>query len=230
MLSQSNRIIVWVASLVIKQASIANAPYSIYFSPNVHQIVISNSLPTISNTKGYTITLNGGITGNCIPKIRLLASPSADLANLRIGLSLGDKVVVSGLAITGFADFGIEMLGSNNQLLSSFVGISPDGTVSPNGVILAGDLPNRPKGGVHIIGSNNSLGLVDTNNSANVISGNKGIGILVESGSIGNHGYYNLIGRLPDLFQSVIHPNTRGAIAVKPGGQLIAGLGNRIQS
>lgn len=194
---------------------------------NGQNITFKQGLITISltTTTGLPpvptgVTLDGGCTVSSVggimrgsPKVRLTSSTVAGA-----GLALsGNSTTVSGLAITGFGGYALDISGNNNKVTCSWLGTADGVTASPNG------------NGVRIAAStsNNQLGQTGISQSGNLISGNSGLGVEVQGGT-NNQAYYNWIG-----FQSNgsgLLKNSNGAIKITNGGQLKFYAGNKVSS
>lgn len=202
-------------SYAIKQAALQPAgsePFLIGL--NTSQLTLSVPLAVISNTNGVAIILNGGCglqMGRGVPQVQLVKGSGAGTE----GLAISNNVTIKGFAITGFTGSAIEVQGSNNTLACNWIG-TPDGvTATANG------------SGVHILGSNNQLGLAGQPESGNLISGNTGASIVIEAGSKGNQAYYNWIG-----WQNNGSTPLKNGLGLKimAGGQLNVGPNNLLHN
>lgn len=192
-------------------------PVVISFTNTITQITLTGvGLPVLNRVSPTSpLVLNAGcevgVGGRGVPKVQLTTS-----AAITIGFTLGNNVALGGFKITGFSGEGIRVTGSGNNIGCNWIGTTDGVTALPNGV------------GIHIMSgaSGNSLGAVAAGQfSGNLISGNTGVGLLVE-GKPNNMAYYNLIGYTADGTTAL--PNLGGGLKVL-GGQLIMGLGNRIR-
>ena len=128
---------------------------------------------------------------------------------------------LDGLFLGGFSGYAVSIEGSNNLMTCNYIGLTPaGGSIVPNG------------GGVRLVGSANELGRSDDPASGNVIAGNSGPGLLVDSQSHGDQLYYTLIGVLPPTASTLLSPvNLGGAISIGSGGVgLQVGQGNRFKN
>ena len=160
------------------------------------------------------------ISGSCNPSDSGFGQPgtniSAGAAFGEPGLTISNHVVLSGLSITGFKGYGISLNGSNNIIKCSWIGTS-DGISSKF----------NSQGGILINGNNNSLGTPDGLINGNLISGNIGVGVQVNSGTH-NQAYFNIVGL--QIYGSLPLTNSGGGLVIKNGGQLILKNGNKIRS
>lgn len=188
---------------------------AISFGPQITKIKITGVLPA-------PVASNLSIQGYCdydpatnhgIPQV-ILEGQSVNGPGLRLtgGMS------ILGLAITGFTGpdgFALDITGDNNTVVCSWLG-------TDNGI----NSPRANTGGIRLAGNNNHIG---TSNplSGNLISGNNGSAILVNSGT-GHTVYNNWIGVTKDGVSPL--KNTSGGIQIMMGGQLHFGPGNRVKS
>ncbi len=196
-------------SYALKQVTIYAAPVTITLPA---QITFTGPMPVVTPTA--TVTLAGSCTdnnGRGTPETKIIAGSGAG-SN---ALTLTNNMAVSGVAITGFSGYALNITGNNNTVSCSWLGRVDGTSATANG------------GGVRLAGSNNKLGLVNQPLSGNLISGNTGVGVQVESGSKGNTAYYNLIGYTAD--RSGPLRNGSGAVKVLAGGQLNFGPYNRLR-
>ncbi len=153
------------------------------------------------------------VGGRGQPTIELRAA----LGVTGVGLSLSSSSVITGVAITGFSGYAIDLTGSNNRVACSWLGVIVDDGVTA-----------RPNGGGIRIGTganNNELGLTGDVTSGNLISGNTGTGVLVTGGT-NNRMVYNWIGL--DKNGAALR-NGAGGLKVTSPGQVKLGLGNRLR-
>jgi hypothetical protein len=187
-------------------------PFVIGFSTPT--LTLTQPLPLLSNPAGVAIVLNGGCqlqNGRGMPGVKLAKGAGAG----NTALTLGNNVTVKGFAVIGFADWAIEAQGSNNTLACNWLGTADGLSPAANG------------GGIHLSGSNNLVGVAGQPESGNLVGGNTGKGLQVESGSAGNQAYFNWFG---------LKANGQGGLAnqsanlnILPGGAIQFGPGNRIQ-
>ncbi len=191
----------------LQQAGQLNSPTTIIFQVNL--ITITTPL-TVPNVVSVTIE---GVCTNGVPQVQLQKG-GVYTGN---GLILSGKATLDGLILAGFDGYGVEIQGSNNTLTCNRVGTVNGTTASPNG-----------SGGIHLTstGTNTILGRAGDTKSGNLISGNGGVGLMVESGSKGNIAYYGLIGYKADGQPPL--PNSNGGIKVLAGGQLKLMAGNKV--
>jgi hypothetical protein len=149
----------------------------------------SSELPTITDAvtvDGYSQPGSSPNTrdvgsSDAVPLVELSgASAPADSIGLRIDAS---GSAVRGLVINRWDSRGVDVRGSGNTVSGNFVGTDPSGTL---------DRGNDSFGGVIVNGDSNTVG--GTSPAArNVISGNEGEGININSGA-GHKVQGNLIG------------------------------------
>jgi parallel beta-helix repeat protein len=159
-----------------------NGPNTINFdftgsAPFVIQPV--TPLPAITSTAVINAASQPGYAGLPVVMIDGSKAPAGS-----VGITInGPSVLVSGLSIGNFAGEGVMIEGiGSDQILSSFIGLSPDGvTPAPNGVA-----------GILIQNSTKNLIGGATFDQKNVISSNTGAGIIMEGG--GNLVLHNVIG------------------------------------
>ena len=196
-------------SYALKQATIYAAPVTITLPS---QITFTGPMPVVTPTA--TITLAGICTdnnGRGTPGSKIIAGSGAG----NNALNMTNNMVLSGVTVTGFSGYALNITGSNNTVSCSWLGTADGSTPAANG------------GGVRLAGSNNKLGLPNLPLSGNLISGNSGLGLQVENGSKNNTAYYNLIGYTADGSGSL--RNGGGGVKVLSGGQLKFGLGNKVR-
>jgi hypothetical protein len=189
---------------------------------------ISFNLPQSNNVitaTGYLPTVPAGITidagctsvsGRGTPGVVLTAS-----GVVSDGLRISSSTIITGMAITGFGGYAIDIQGNNNQITCSWLGTADGLTAAPNGGgfrlgIVGGSSAN-----------NNYLGIPGQPQSGNLVSGNNAYGILVNKGT-GNQSYYTWIGRQKN--GSLGLKNGSGGIKIMVGGQIYLGAGNLIGS
>jgi hypothetical protein len=154
-----------------------------------------------------------GVCNNGVPQVQLQKG-TGYTGN---GLVLSGNATVDGLIFAGFDGYGLEVQGSNNTLTCNRVGTVDGTTATPNG-----------SGGIHLTStaSNTTLGKAGDSKSGNLISGNSGLGLLIEGGSKGNIAYYSLIGYKVNGQPPL--PNSNGGLKILAGGQLKFMAGNKI--
>ena len=148
-----------------------------------HTITPTTALPTITEAVLIDGTTQANFAGQ--PLIELNGTSAGASAN---GLLItGNNVTVRALAINRFANYGINIQGSNNRLQGNYIGVDPTGTVArPNlhGIAVQnGSLSN-------LVGGTGP-------GEGNVVSGNSQFGIFVLGvtlTSIGNRLEGNFIG------------------------------------
>ncbi|MFL6216136.1 MAG: HYR domain-containing protein [Blastocatellia bacterium] len=208
----------------LRQAIVdANATVSadtIQFSigTGLQTIVVSPTLPTITEPVTIDGTTQPGFSGSPLIQISAISASGA-------GLDLqASNSVVSGLVINGFPGAGIFISddGSNNNIIiGNFIGTNASGTAAiPNG------------SGVSVVTLNNQIGGT-TSGAGNLLSGNTGPGVDIAFDATGNVVRGNKIGTtvsgnaaLPNGDQGVgisqAMNNTIGGVT--PGsGNLISG-------
>jgi hypothetical protein len=159
----------------------------------VKTISPTSALPTITDAvviDGYSQPGSSPNTrdvgsSDAVPLVELSgASAPADSIGLRIDAS---SSAVRGLVINRWDDRGVDVRGSGNTVSGNFVGTDASGTL---------DRGNDSFGGVLVNGDSNTVG--GTSPAArNVISGNEGEGININSGA-GHKVQGNLIGTKKD--------------------------------
>ncbi len=198
-------------SYALNQARVSSVPVEIRF--NVATVNLSGLLPVVTNTSSLGITIRGGCTpdsaGRGVPGVRL----NNNLA-VSIGLTLTNSIVITGLKMTGFNNYALDLAGSNNRLECSWLGTADGINPAPNGNglrILAG-------------ANNNTLGRAGIIASGNLLSANLGDGLRVEGGT-NNMLYYTRIGYRQDG-----GPLLNGtALRLLPGKSLVFGPGNGVR-
>lgn len=200
-------------SYALNQAATAVSPVTINISAPL-TITVTGPLPIITPTAGVTVTIAGGCTvvsGRGQPGVTLKAGAGAGTN----ALTLTSSMIITGVAITNFSSgYALNITGSNNQVMCSWLGTVDGTTASGNG------------GGIQIAGSNNQLGLAGQSASGNLISGNSGPGIRVISGS-NNLAFSNWIGLKKDSSAGL---RNAGGIIILAGGQLKMLLGNQVSN
>lgn len=142
-------------------------------------IMMTGVLPAISEAVVIDGTTDSDYATNSTPVIELNGQGIIN-PGLRI---TGDNVIIRGLAVNNFVSNGIEILGDNNRIESSYIGISRDGTSASGNTGLGIRINN---------GANNQIGAPGV---GNVVSGNSLSGIaVVGSGSNNNIIESNRIG------------------------------------
>jgi trimeric autotransporter adhesin len=182
---------------------------NIIFSTSLTVINVTGALPPVPSGT----TLDAGCTienGRGAPKIQLKAiGISGD------GLKLSGNSTVRGLAITNFGGWGVEIGGTGNQLLCNYIGTADGINFAPNG------------GGVRVLATagGTKLGANVQPDSGNLISGNTGTGLLIETGSTRTEMAYTFIGYQKGGTLKLLNARS---LDLKPGAKLVMGLGNRI--
>jgi len=191
----------------LQQAGQLNSPVTIIFQVNLITITTPLTVPNV-----VSVTIEGGCN-NGVPQVQLQKG-AGYTGN---GLILSGKTTLDGLIFSGFDGYGLEVQGSNNTLTCNRVGTVDGTTPSPNG-----------SGGIHLTSpaSNTIMGKAGDSKSGNLISGNSGMGLLIEGGSKGNIAYYTLIGYKANGQTPL--PNSNGGLKVLAGGQLKLMVGNKI--
>lgn len=196
-------------SSALLQVQNASSPVTITLATN--QITFTGPMPIITPTAVVTIN------GTCTPSSNALSTPGTSLVAgggaAASAFTLTNNLNLRGVAITGFSGYAVTITGNNNTLGCSWLGTANGTSAAANG------------GGVHLLGSNNTLG---GSGAANLISGNTGYGILVESGSKTNQASYNWVGLQSDGATSLL--NGSGALKINSGGQLKLLAGNRFRA
>ena len=202
-------------SFALKQAVNATTPTMITLASPV--ITLNGAMPTITPTVGVSITIAGSCntTGpRGVPGTQIVAGSGAGST----GITLTNSTIITGVRLTGFQDYAVNVTGDNNLISCSWIGtLDGNGATASSGV------------GVRLAGSNNRLGVVGQPASGNLISGNGGVGLLVESTAKNNRAYYTQIGfdanGTPGLLK-----NGGGSLKVMAGGQLMLAKNNFISS
>jgi photosystem II stability/assembly factor-like uncharacterized protein len=199
-------------SYALKQASGATTPVTIAL--NTPQITLTGVLPTIANPNNLAIILSATCTPSAgtklsTPGTRLMAGSGAGSS----ALTLTSNITLTGLVITGFSGYALNLAGNNNTLGCNWLGTADGATAAANG------------GGIHLSGSNNRLGIAGNPASGNLISGNTGSALLLESSSKNNQAFYNWFGYRNDGLGLL--PN-QGGIKLLPGAELKFGPGNHL--
>ena len=134
-------------------------PFDVLFT-----ISLLSPLPTIDEPIVIDGTTQPGFAG--VPNVYIDGSSAGASPGLRL---LGDNSDVRGIGVTGFAGEGIWLFGANgSRVRGNYVGIAPDGGAAGNNT------------GVRVQASNTTIGGT-TAEDRNVISGNTGMGIRVDS-------------------------------------------------
>jgi len=199
-------------TFALNQAATANVPVTITLTPAT--ISLTEALPVITPT--VKVTIAGTCTqanGRGLPGTKLIAG----VGDIPVGLQLTSNMALTGVAISGFQDYQVELTGNNNTLTCDWLG-TLDGLNSP---------ANSAGGGLKISGSNNRLGIENTPSSGNLISGNAGTGLKIDNASTGNESFYTWIGVKSDGITSL---KNLVSLKIDQGGQLKFGPGNRIHS
>jgi trimeric autotransporter adhesin len=183
---------------------------NIIFSTSLTVINVTGALPAVPS--GTTIDAGCDVeNGRGVPSVQLKAiGISGD------GLKLSGNSTLRGLAITNFGGWGVEIGGVGNQLLCNYIGTADGVNFAPNG-----------GGGVRVLNSagNTLIGANVQPDSGNLISGNTGTGLLIESGATGTQMAYTLIGYQKGGTFKLLNARS---LDLKPGAKLVMGLGNRI--
>lgn len=127
----------------------------------------------------------------------------------------GGTASIEGLAIGGFAFYGVDLRSSGNFLGSNWIGLRPNGTALGNGRSTGN---GQIYGGVRVnSGDNNSVGNSD---QGNVVSSNSGQGIEVDAAAVGTHVARNTVGT--DASTELARGNTVNGIFVAANGTIVA--------
>jgi hypothetical protein len=165
-----------------------------------------------------TQTTNQGNTNSRGPEIEIDGTSAGAAADgLVIGATAGGSTI-RGLSIGNFADNGILLLGGNNVIAGSHVGLSADGTA-----VAANNTNNAlNQGGMRVESANNTIG-GNTPADRNVISGNFFAGIqFFGAAATGNQVYGNYIG--VDATGTLDRGNAEDGINLElSGGNIIGG-------
>ena len=192
----------------LTQAQGVTVPVTITFANNVKTITVTTQLPALKN-----VTLNGGgtcgTTGVGTPGVHLVGS------GVSVGISLTGSSVITGVAITGFSGYGLTITGNGNTVSCSWIGTANGTAAAPNG------------GGGIRLGVSGVISASNSNLNNNLISGNTGVGVLVENGP-NNIFTTNWIGYASN--GTTVLSNTGGGLRTLPGGQAIFHSGNRIHA
>ena len=154
----------------IKSANQSSAPVVVTFTV-AGTIRLSKPLPDVTDR----ITIDGssapGYEAGGPPKIQIDANGNKGLA-LRRG-SQGS--ILTGLALVGAKGHGLRLQSNKTTLSNNYIGVRSSGQPDANG-----------KTGIHITSNGNVIGLNPSGTSgqvSNLISGNKGNGIVIAGGS-----------------------------------------------
>ena len=175
-----------------------------------HTISIESQFVSFSHPVIIDATTQPGynaLTG--VPVVVLDGSPAPEGTNALVFSVPTSGSSIKGLSIVGFPGNPIVIGSNENEVIGNYIGILPDGTVSPN----TGD------GIVIISGSNNTIGAAGIENR-NIISGNT-IGINIREGATGNQIQNNLIGTTPNGEGSA--PNSEDGILITSSSTNIIG-------
>jgi len=150
-----------------------------------HVIDLQSELPVITNP----IIINGTTQPGYSEGKPVIELNGKNIGNLASGLTIANgSSEISGLAINGFSDVGIHLLGEESKISGNYIGIDLDGIT---------DAGNN-KEGIRIEGSYNIIG-GQTVKERNIISGNGNSGIvIVNSNSMYNQIVGNFIGTTSD--------------------------------
>lgn len=170
--------------------------------------VSEGGLPTINPSVNVIILGSHAVdaNGRSMPNSIIIAGDP----NIAIGMTLTNQMRLSGVKIVGFRDYQVHITGNNNTLTSSWLG-TLDGVNVING---GGNNSN----GIRIAGTSNQFGQIGSTQSGNLISGNGGTGVIVESTAKNNRSYYSWIGVQKDGVTPL--RNGSGGVRIKAGGQL----------
>ncbi len=155
----------WAISQVNKDSTPDIIDFAIPAS-GVQSIQLTAALPAITNA----VTLDGTTQGSNrgVPLIELNGSSLGAGSN---GLVIsGGPSTVLGFSIVGFRGAGIVLNSPGSNVVSeNYIGVTPGGAALPNGV------------GISILGSSHNTVGGNASSSGNLISGNTGDGILINS-------------------------------------------------
>jgi predicted extracellular nuclease len=185
-------------------------PVNIIFAQGVTTITVSTALPSIPPG----VRIDGGCTvgsgGRGVPKVTVQAASGAGSVPFR----MTGNSTISGLKITGFNGYAVEISGSENMLTCNWFGTADGVNAFSNG------------GGVHLLAGSTGtrLGLPGTFNG-NLFSGNDEYGLLVEAGANARL-YHNFFGY--NAAGSNRLPNSSGQLKLLTGGKLYFEAGNRL--
>lgn len=184
-------------SYAIKQANASTTPYTISFSGTT-SIAVETPLPAITGTA--PITIDGGCSPSGVPSTTIQATVPG-IGGLQLK---SNGITVKGLHLEGFSDYGLDIQSNNNVITCN--------AIVNNGV----GIRLGTTGGTSA--DNNKLGSVGNPASGNLVSSNRGAGIVVQKG-VGNVSYYTRMGA---------NANAGGGLRVWAGGHLNFGVGNKI--
>ncbi len=166
-------------ALLDAQNSVCTFPCSIDFNIPAppYKIQPLTNLPSIISGVTLDATTQPGYTGTPIVEVDGTSNPaSAYLFQMN-----GTGSVLRGFSIINGAADGVNITGDNNKVESSFVGLTPAGIAAPNA------------NGIRVLGSNNTIGGANQN----IISGNTGVGVVLDGVGTGNIVATNFIGTDP---------------------------------
>ncbi len=136
----------------------------------VQTINLSSPLPAISDTLTIDGTTQPGFNP-AAPSPMIVVNGAGAGANVSGLVFQADGNVLRGMAVNGFTQDGVRLLGGNNRVELNYIGLGANGdTVAPNG-----------RDGLFIGSSNNTIGGT-TPSQRNVISGNVRYGIEIAGG------------------------------------------------
>jgi hypothetical protein len=182
----------------------------ISFAPGT-VFTLTQPLSLVHNPNGVTLEIDGGCTtlgGRGEPQTRLVSDPNTPITT---GLTVGNNVVVRGLALSGFSEAGLVVTGSNSLLTCNVIGVPDGGAANGEGIIIEGNA--------------NRLGLPDQPATGNLIAGNSGTGLRVRRGSFGTTLHYTWLGL--NKTGTGILPNGK-TLTVEPAANIKMGMGNRL--
>ena len=202
-------------AIALANTQIGSQPMTITVS--TASITLSSPLPVITNNGSNPLMLMGPCSldsmGRGLPGTKLVRAANATFSEA--GLSLTNNITVRGFALGNFGGYGFAINGNNNVLSCNWIGTTDGMTANPNA------------GGIQIQGSNNLLGGSSPSAATgNLISGNLGLGISVESGKANSSGY-SWVGLAKDGTSSANLRNKTGALRVNAAAQLKLTPGNR---
>lgn len=206
----------------INQVNADSSPDVIQFDigqGGLQTIKLASALPAVTNT----VAIEGSTQPAMGPGLQIVIDGSGTGAGSN-GLTIeGAGSVVQGLAIVGFSGSGLVLeTGGGDLVAGNDLGVLPSGTVEANGTGL-----------LVLSSSSNTIG-GSASGAGNLISGNAGVGLAIESGaqaSSDNVVYGNQIGTAAGGLAAA--GNTLGGVVVSGGGgnqigEAGSGVGNVI--
>jgi hypothetical protein len=154
----------------------------------VHRITPATALPAITDTLALDAATQPGYAG--APRVEIVNTDAAGRGRTGVRVA-ADDCVVRGLAIEGF-ERGLTIVGTGNRVEACYAGLLADGTDAsaavegyfPTGVWVDSDATGTTIGGA-------------ATGAGNVISGNRGAGVSLRSGSDRTVVAGNLVGTNP---------------------------------